>query len=124
MGLARDPERSRRYQKIEELLPANAQRQPEITNIDQIVPLPPAPLPPWDGGLQWQKAFSGPGPDQPSEELISQLAKAKQLDPATGLSEPVPRPRRPRHGAHETTAVLDFTGMAAKTHASWQRTLA
>ncbi|WP_374424383.1 DUF6396 domain-containing protein, partial [Chromobacterium sp.] len=91
MGLARDPERSRRYQKIEELLRANAQRQPEITNIDQIVPLPPAPLPPWDGSLQWQKAFSGPGPDQPSEELISRLAKAKQLDPATGLSEPAPQ---------------------------------
>ncbi|PTU63423.1 hypothetical protein DB032_00020 [Chromobacterium sp. Panama] len=90
MGLARDPERSRRYQKIEELLRANAQRQPEITNIDQIVPLPPAPLPPWDGSLQWQKAFSGPGPDQPSEELIQQLAEAKQLDPATGLFEAAP----------------------------------
>ncbi|UJB31180.1 DUF6396 domain-containing protein [Chromobacterium sp. Beijing] len=88
LGVAKDPERKRRYQQIGEFLYDYSYLQPTVEEVDQIVPLPPAPLPPWDGGFQWLKAFRGPGPAQPSEELIQQLAEAKQLDPATGLFDP------------------------------------
>ncbi|RBH50626.1 sel1 repeat family protein, partial [Pseudomonas sp. MWU13-2860] len=91
LALTKDPERKRRYQQIRQFLSSHSYLQPTVEDVDQIVPLPPAPLPPWDGGFRWLKAFRGPGPAQPSEELISRLAKAKQLDPATGLSEPVPQ---------------------------------
>ncbi|RBH51675.1 sel1 repeat family protein [Pseudomonas sp. MWU13-2860] len=88
MALKLDPERSRRYQQIGEFLYDYSYLQPTVEEVDQIVPLPPAPLPPWDGGFQWLKAWRGPGPAQPSEDLIQQLAEAKQLDPATGLFDP------------------------------------
>ncbi|MFC4492366.1 DUF6396 domain-containing protein, partial [Chromobacterium aquaticum] len=88
MALKLDPERSRRYRLIWKLLYDYSYLQPTVEEVDQIVPLPPAPLPPWDGGFRWLKAFRGPGPAQPSEDLIQQLAEAKQLDPATGLFDP------------------------------------
>jgi hypothetical protein len=57
-----------------------------VLDIDQIVPLPPATLPPWDGTFQWQKAQDeAVPPQQPSDELSERLSKNKNLDPATGL---------------------------------------
>jgi TPR repeat protein len=88
MALKLDPERSRRYQQIRQFLSSHSYLQPTVEEVDQIVPLPPAPLPPWDGGFRWLTAFRGPGPAQPSEALIQKLAEAKQLDPATGLFDP------------------------------------
>ncbi|MCD5362508.1 DUF6396 domain-containing protein, partial [Chromobacterium aquaticum] len=88
LGLVKDPERKSRYQKIGKFLYDYSYLQPTVEEVDQIVPLPPAPLPPWDGGFRWLKAFRGPGPAQPSEDLIQQLAEAKHLDPATGLFDP------------------------------------
>jgi hypothetical protein len=89
LALQADPERSRRYRLIGKFLDANEGRNPKVPDIDKIVPLPPAKLPPWDGTFQWEKeqAAAVP-PEKPSEELIDRLAKAKHLDPATGLRSP------------------------------------
>ena len=86
LALSGDMERSQRYRRIREFLTANEGRNPKVPDIDKIVPLPPAKLPPWDGAFQWEKeqAAAVP-PEKPSEELIDRLAKAKHLDPATGL---------------------------------------
>jgi len=89
LALQADSERSRRYRLIGKFLDANEGRNPKVLDIDNIVPLPPAKLPPWDGTFQWEKeqAAAVP-PEKPSEELIDRLAKAKHLDPATGLPLP------------------------------------
>jgi len=84
LDLQKDPERSRRYQLIGEFLDENELSNPKIPDIDQIVPLPPAQLPPWDGTFEWEKQRAQI-PPKPSEELIDRLAKEKNLDPATGL---------------------------------------
>ncbi|HTH73726.1 MAG TPA: DUF6396 domain-containing protein, partial [Trinickia sp.] len=67
----------------------NEGRNPKVPDIDKIVPLPPAKLPPWDGSFQWEKEqAAAAAPEKPSEELVDRLAKAKHLDPATGLPLP------------------------------------
>lgn len=87
LALPGDAERSRRYEVIWKFLDDNESRNPKVPDIDKIVPLPPAKLPPWDGTFQWQKEQDAAiPPPQPSDELINQLAKAKNLDPTTGLS--------------------------------------
>jgi uncharacterized protein len=86
LALPNDPERARRYERIWKFLDDNDGRNPTLPDIDKIVPLPPAKLPPWDGTFQWQKEQDAAVPPQkPSDDLIDQLAKAKNLDPATGL---------------------------------------
>ncbi|WP_278499789.1 SEL1-like repeat protein [Paraburkholderia fungorum] len=86
LGVKRDMERSHRYELIGQFIHRNDGRNPKVPDIDKIVPLPPAKLPPWDGTFQWQKEQDAAAlPQKPSDELIDQLAKAKQLDPATGL---------------------------------------
>ncbi|KWW39282.1 uncharacterized protein ACUXAV_003627 [Cupriavidus metallidurans] len=86
LSLAQDSERSRRYKLIWRFLIRNDGRNPKVPDIDQIVPLPPAKLPPWNGTFQWQKEQDAAvPPDKPSDELINRLSKAKNLDPATGL---------------------------------------
>ena len=93
LALPNDPERSRRYELIGKFLYRNERRNPKVPDIDRIVPLPPAPLPAWDGTFQWQKERDATSPPaQPSEELIERLSKAKSLDPATGLPIP-PAPK-------------------------------
>ena len=89
MGLTYDAERARRYELIWKFLISNEGRNPKVPDIDQIVPLPPARLPPWDGTFQWQKEQDAAvPPPKPSDELIERLSKAKSLDPATGLPLP------------------------------------
>ena len=86
LALPNDPERSRRYELIWRFLIRNDGRNPKVPDIDQIVPLPPAKLPPWDGTFQWQKEQDAAVPlEKPSVELINRLSEAKNLDPATGL---------------------------------------
>jgi len=86
LALPNDPERSRRYQLIGKFIDSNDGRNPKVPDIDKIVPLPPAKLPPWDGTFQWQKEQDAAAPPQkPSDDLIERLSKAKNLDPATGL---------------------------------------
>lgn len=86
LALSHDSERAARYEAIWRFLNNNEGLNPKVPDIDKIVPLPPAKLPPWDGAFQWEKeqAAAVP-PEKPSEELIDRLAKAKHLDPATGL---------------------------------------
>lgn len=86
MALPDDRARSDRYRAIRKFFERNDGRNPKVPDIDKIVPLPPAPLPAWDGTFQWEKeqAAAKP-PEKPSEELIDRLAKEKHLDPATGL---------------------------------------
>ncbi|WP_200822996.1 SEL1-like repeat protein [Caballeronia catudaia] len=85
-ALPKDPERVGRYRKIADFLSSNESRNPKVPDIDKIVPLPPAKLPPWDGTFEWQKQQDAAvPPPKPSEELVERLAKEKSLDPATGL---------------------------------------
>ncbi|AET91133.1 Sel1 domain-containing protein [Burkholderia sp. YI23] len=86
IGQSNDPERSRRYEVIWKFLNDHDGLNPKVPDIDQIVPLPPAKLPEWDGTLQWQKQQDTAVPPQkPSDELVNRLAKEKKLDPSTGL---------------------------------------
>ena len=89
IALSNDPERSARYVKIRRFFERSDGRNPTVPDIDKIVPLPPTPLPPWDGTFQWEKeqAAAKP-PEKPSDELVDRLAKEKHLDPATGLPLP------------------------------------
>ena len=85
MALEKDHERSRRYKEISDILGRYSYLHPTVSELDEIVPLPPAKLPPWDGKIQWLKDHEANiAPPKPSEELIEQLAKAKGLDPKTG----------------------------------------
>jgi TPR repeat protein len=85
LGQKEDLERAERYKKIWRVLANYSYADPKVPEINEILPLPPAQLPPWDGKLQWLEArLANVAPQKPSETLISQLAKAKVLDPATG----------------------------------------
>lgn len=86
LGEQPDAERSRRYNLIGVFLRDNDGSNPKVPDIDKIVPLPPAKLPPWDGTFQWQKEQDAVTlPQKPSDEFINEMAKTKHLDPATGL---------------------------------------
>mgnify|MGYP000866303899 FL=1 len=82
-----DAERAKRYRKIGYYLGVRSEFMPEMTveDLDDIVPLPPAPLPAWDGTIAFQRFYDGESPAKPSDELMKKLAAAKGLDPATGL---------------------------------------
>lgn len=85
LGLKADPERSKRYEAIGNMLAGYSYANPKVPDLEKIVPLPPAKLPPWDGTLQWQKEFeANMTPEKPSEELINKLAKTYGLDTFTG----------------------------------------
>jgi uncharacterized protein len=84
LNFSKDPERSRRYELIKKFISENTLNNPKVPDVDQIVPLPPAKLPPWDGTFEWEKERAKV-PPKPLEDLINRLAKEKNLDPATGL---------------------------------------
>jgi uncharacterized protein len=86
IGQSKDTERSRRYGLIWKFLNDHDGLNPKIPDIDQIVPLPPAKLPEWDGTFQWQKEQEAAKPPQkPDDKLVERLAREKNLDPTTGL---------------------------------------
>ncbi|WP_366918676.1 SEL1-like repeat protein [Burkholderia vietnamiensis] len=86
IALSNDPERSRRYALIGKFLSDNDGRNPKLPDIDKIVPLPPAKLPPWDGTFEWQKEQdAAASPPKPSEVTVDAMAKAYNLDPKTGF---------------------------------------
>lgn len=88
MNLPKDDERSRRYETIASVLSRYSYLNPKVPEIDRIVPLPPAKLPPWDGKLQWLKEHeANVPPPLPSEARIAEMARAKGLDPATGRQQ-------------------------------------
>ena len=80
-----DPERVRRYKVIGDFLSDYDYLDPKVPEIDEIVPLPPAKLPPWDGKIKWLEDFkANVPPPLPSEKRIAEMARAKGLDPKTG----------------------------------------
>ncbi|CAM8681003.1 MULTISPECIES: SEL1-like repeat protein [Leclercia] len=89
LALEKDSERARRYEQIGKVLAKYSWAHPTVPEINDIVPLPPAPLPEWDGKLKWLEAWkANVPPPKPSAALIAALAKAKQLNPETGRPLP------------------------------------
>ena len=85
-ALEKDEERSRRYAAISKILDGYEHLNATVDEIDEIVPLPPAKLPPWDGKIKWVEEWKkGEPPPLPSEERITELAIKKNLNPKTGL---------------------------------------
>ncbi|ATV16932.1 hypothetical protein CFN58_00020 [Pseudomonas avellanae] len=81
--------RAERYRQIGKVLGNWSYANPSVPEINEIVPLPPAKLPAWDGKLKWvEERQANIPPPKPSESLIEQLAKAMVLDPKTG--KPLP----------------------------------
>ena len=85
LNLSEDQERSRRYSIIEDYLSDKDYLQPKVPDLDDIVPLPPAPLPKWDGKIAFQRWFEGEAPPKPSEALMQKLANQAGLRVDNGL---------------------------------------
>ncbi|WP_166358040.1 SEL1-like repeat protein [Pseudomonas akapageensis] len=89
LGQDEDVERAERYKKIWRVLANYSYASPKVPEINEILPLPPAKLPAWDGKLQWLEArLANVPPEKPTPALINELAKAMVLDPATGKPKP------------------------------------
>jgi hypothetical protein len=89
LGQSEDLERADRYKKIWKILAGYSYANPKVPEINEILPLPPAKLPAWDGTLKWlEERLANVPPEKPSEALIQQLAKAKLLDPTSGRPLP------------------------------------
>jgi TPR repeat protein len=113
----KDPERAARYERIWSILADYSYAQPSVPEINDIVPLPPAKLPPWDGTLKWLEAREANiPPPKPSEALIQQLAKARQLDPATGR----PLPGSPHFIKVDAPAPVCDSGQPCPHAGYWQ----
>ncbi|UTG75439.1 hypothetical protein KCG53_09940 [Neisseria subflava] len=54
-----DEERARRYDIINTYLSDYEFMSPTVSDLDDIVPLPPAPLPEWDGKIAFQRWVEG-----------------------------------------------------------------
>ncbi|TCP93247.1 hypothetical protein EDC44_1222 [Cricetibacter osteomyelitidis] len=93
LNLPEDQERSRRYQIIARYLSDKDYLQPTVPDLDEIVPLPPAPLPEWDGKIAFQRWYEGEAPPRPSEALMYHLARQAGLDPDTGFDEATGLPK-------------------------------
>ena len=85
LALKPDAERHMRYKTIALYLSDNDYLNPTLHDLDQIVPLPPAKLPPWDGKIEFQRWYEGASPPKPSDELVQRLAEQAGLDWQTGL---------------------------------------
>jgi TPR repeat protein len=90
LALQQDDERVERYKQIRYFLRRHEHLGAKVPDLDDIVPLPPATLPEWDGTFQWKRERDSAVPIIPSAELIEKLSAEKGLDPATGL--PLPKP--------------------------------
>lgn len=89
LALKKDLERAERYDKIWSILADYSYAHPKVPEINEILPLPPAKLPPWDGKLQWLEAReANVPPEKPSPELIQRLTQDLKLDPDTGKPMP------------------------------------
>ncbi|MBK0095721.1 sel1 repeat family protein [Erwinia sp. S63] len=117
LGLQKDPERSRRYEAIWNILADYSYAHPTVPEINDIVPLPPAPLPEWDGKLKWVEAREANiPPEKPGEALIARLAKKKHLNPATGR----PLPESPDFDKQSTSLLLCHSGEPCPRSGYWQ----
>ncbi|BBH45738.1 sel1 repeat family protein [Pseudomonas sp. KU43P] len=112
-----DPARAERYKAIWSTLADYSYADPKVPEINEIVPLPPAKLPPWDGKLQWLEArLANIPPEKPSEALIHKLAKEKVLDPATGK----PMPGSPAFNKADFPLMVCRSGEACPESGYWK----
>ena len=95
LNLSEDSERSRRYKIIGDYLSDKDYLQPKVPDLDDIVPLPPAPLPKWDGKIAFQRWFEGEAQSKPDEALVRRLAWQAGLNGDTGLDEKTGMPKKP-----------------------------
>ena len=95
LNLKEDSERARRYKIIGDYLYEKDYLQPKVPDLDDIVPLPPAPLPEWDGKIAFQRWFEGEAPPKPDEALVRRLAWQAGLNGDTGLDEKNGMPKKP-----------------------------
>ncbi|HCT5821501.1 TPA: sel1 repeat family protein [Citrobacter sedlakii] len=117
LDLEKDPERASRYERIGEILGKYSYAHPVVPEINDIVPLPPAPLPAWDGKLKWlEERKANIPPAKPGESLIAELAKAKQLNPVTGK----PLPSSPHFNKDDVALLLCRSGEACPKSGYWQ----
>ncbi|OOF57346.1 SEL1-like repeat protein [Rodentibacter myodis] len=96
LNLREDSERARRYKIIGDYLYDKDYLQPKVPDLDDIVPLPPAPLPEWDGKIEFQRWFEGEAPPKPSEELMMKLANQAGLRVDNGLDLETDMPKKPK----------------------------
>jgi tetratricopeptide (TPR) repeat protein len=117
LGQQEDLERAERYEKIWRVLANASYANPKVPEINEILPLPPAKLPAWDGTLQWQKTRrANVPPEKPTPALINELAKAKVLDPATG----VPMPGSPGFSQANFPLLICYSGEACPQSGYWK----
>ncbi|WP_286781713.1 SEL1-like repeat protein [Leclercia sp. UBA1284] len=117
LALEKDLKRVWRYEQIGEVLAKYSWAHPTVPEIHDIVPLPPAPLPEWDGRLKWvEEREANIAPPKPSEAQIAELAKAKQLNPATGR----PLPSSPDFEKDSTALLLCRSGEPCPKSGYWQ----
>lgn len=113
----KDPERALRYKAIWKILSDYSYASPTVPEINDIVPLPPAPLPAWDGKIKWlEDRKANIPPTKPSEALIEKLAKDKQLNPETGR----PLPTSPDFDKSASLSLLCKTGEPCPKSGYWQ----
>jgi hypothetical protein len=85
IGQSIDPEREARYEAVCKFLFDYEYLNPQVLELAEIAPWPPAKLPPWDGRFKWlEEHKANVPPPLPTEERITEMAKAKGLDPKTG----------------------------------------
>ena len=93
LNLSPDEERSKRYDIIRKYLSRNDYLHPKVPDLDEIVPLPPAKLPEWDGKIAFQRWYEGEAPPKPSEALMLKLANQAGLRVDNGLDLETGLPR-------------------------------
>ena len=93
LNVPEDKERSKRYNIIWNYLTDNDYLQPKVPDLDEIVPLPPAKLPKWDGKIAFQRWYEGDAPPKPSEALMQKLANQAGLRVDNGLDLETGLPR-------------------------------
>ena len=95
LNIQYDLERANRYKTIENYLYKKDYLQPKVPDLDDIVPLPPAPLPEWDGKIAFQRWFEGEAPPKPDEALVRRLAWKAGLNGDTGVDAKTGMPKKP-----------------------------
>lgn len=117
LGQEQDLERAERYKKVWRFLANYSYANPSVPEIDEILPLPPAKLPAWDGKLQWLEAhLANVPPEKPSDALITQLANAMVLDPANGH----PMPGSPSFSQANFPMQICYPGEACPQAGYWK----
>lgn len=83
--LRADPERARRYGVYLDFVESHASSA-NLSDVNKIIPLPPAELPAWDGVVREDITEQIPQlNDKPADELVNQMADEKGLNHITGL---------------------------------------